>query len=616
MNREIIQSYHPGQLAYIFLVILFFVVQLFGVLPLWWKYVPLLLAFAPIAYEGIYELFFQRQISTEFFLIIATGIALAGHEEAAITVVLIIMLIAHYIEDLIKERTQKSLESLVKLIPSQVLIKENGEEKEVPVETVRPGMLIMIKTGGRIPVDGTIVEGEASIQEAFLTGESEAKAKGVGEFVFAGTYLEAGGITIEAQKIGENTFFGKISALLEAAGATKAHIVRLTDRITAIFTPAFLLFIAIVWLFTHNLNTIITLLIFGSPLELSLVTPLTLLSASVAAFRRGILVKSGGSLEYLAATDTMIFDKTGTLTMGMPEVVSLTSLEDGYTRQDILAIAAMAEKKSGHVLARAIIQEAHKEQIVVADPDTYVSLTGHGITITSQGKTYLVGNRHFIEAKEHGNISLPPSCRIEPNLTTFYVATAHTVIGQICLADRIKPEARQVIDQLKARGIDNFMLLSGDKLEVARQVASELGIPQAQGMVMPDEKLAMLKQLQNSGHNVAMIGDGINDAPALRQAHVGIAMGGMGMEPAIQAADIVLMSENLDQIVFLVDLAHATMHTVKQNLIVGFALTHACGIVLALLAYLTPIQAALFHAIPDFLILLNAARLVKFKSLA
>ncbi len=612
MKQGALKSYHLGQLAYIiFVLTLFLAVPLID-LPRSWRYLPLFLALAPIAYEGIL-LLFKGRISTEFFLIIATIIAIIGKEEAAITVVLLIMLIAHYIEDLIKERTQNALESLVHLIPTDVLIKREGQELLVPLETVTPGMEVIIKTGGRIPVDGVIISGEASVQEAFLTGESASQMKGPGEFVFAGTYLEAGSMSIEAQKVGENTFFGKISALLEKAGRTKAHIVRLTDRIAAIFTPAFLLFIAIVWFITGQISIIITLLIFGSPLELALVTPLTLLAATVAAFRRGILVKNSGSLEFLASSETIIFDKTGTLTMGSPEVVSIRSLDKDYTSRDILSIAATAEKKSGHVLARAIMQEADKEQIEVPDPESYISLTGHGITITLHSKKYLVGNRYFIEAREHGNIRLQGKYAQEEALTTFFVATADNVIGQISLADRIRPEARHVITQLRERGMRTIMLLSGDKQQVAQQVAAELGIEKAYGQVMPDEKLEMLKTLQEEGHWVTMIGDGINDAPALRQAHVGIAMGCMGMEPAIQAADIVLMSDNLDQIVFLYDLAHATMRTVKQNLIIGFALTHTVGIIFALLAYLTPIQAALFHAVPDFLILLNAARLVRFK---
>ncbi len=612
MKRGVFQSYHLSQLAYILFVFALFIAPWFLHLPDAWRFVPLILALIPIGYEGI-ELLLQGKISTEFFLIIASIIAVVGHEVTAITIVLFIMLVAHYIEDLIKERTEEALQGLVQLIPTDVLILKDGKEETVPLKTVQPGMLVIIKTGGRIPVDGVIISGDAAVQEAFLTGESVPQHKGLGELVYAGAYLEAGSITIEAQKVGENTFFSKVSALLEEAGRSKAHVVQLADRITAIFTPLFLLFIAIVFIITRNISIIITLLIFGSPLELSLVTPLTLLAAIVAAFRRGILVKGGASLEYLASTSAVMFDKTGTLTMGAPEVISIATLDPHYEKQDILRIAAIAEKKSGHVLAKAILEYAQREQIAIPDPETYVSVTGHGIAMTYQGQQYLLGNRHFIEAKEHGNIPLPPGCVTQEAVTTFYIATKNSVIGEICLADRIRADAQQMIAALQARGITDIQLLSGDKQQVADTVAKELGIPRAWGQVMPDEKLNMLKRMQREGAIVVMVGDGINDAPALKQANVGIAMGGMGMEPAIAAADIVLMSGNLDQIVFLYDLARATMRTIKQNLIIGFALTHALGIILALLSLLTPVQAALFHAVPDFLILLNAARLIHFK---
>ena len=608
---ESIEAYYPHRIIYILFILGLWFIPYYSDMPWYWQYIPLLLAFIPIAYEGIVQLI-EGSISSEFFLIIATGIALAGGEEAAIFVVLLIMLVAQYIDTLIKRRTDEALTGLVSLIPSDVLVKRGNEEVLVPLEEVLPGMLVIIKTGGRIPVDGTIVVGQASVHEAVLTGESVPLEKGKGELVFAGTYIDAGSITIEVEMIGKETLFGKIKILLDQAGKRKAPVVSLADRITKIFTPLFLVFIGTVWFFTGNTKMVITLLIFGSPLELTLVTPLTMLAAILAAFRRGILVKGGESLQLLAGIDTMIFDKTGTLTMGSPDVISLESLHENYTKKDVLLLAAIAEKKSGHVLAKAIMDEAAKEHLEVPDPEKYVSLTGHGITITYNGVTYMLGNKHFMEAQEHGNHSLPPEPADREKFTTFYLATNTEVIGEICLADRIKPEARKTIDCLKRRGIESFVLLSGDKQSVAQSVAEKLGIAQAYGEIMPDKKLAMLKQLQESGHQVAMVGDGVNDAPALKQAQVGIAMGSMGMEPAIRAADIVLMSGNLDQIVFLYDLSLATMRTIKQNLIFGFALTHAVGITLALFSYLTPIQAALLHAVPDVLIMLNGARLINF----
>ena len=298
------------------------------------------------------------------------------------------------------------------------------------------------------------------------------------------------------------------------------------------------------WLYTRDLSVVITLLIFGSPLELALVTPLTFLAAIVAAFRRGILIKSQAALEYLAYADTIVFDKTGTLTLGSPEVVSIVSLNDRFSEDDLVLIAAIAEKRSAHSVAKAITDYAQHRSLVVPDPDSYVSFTGHGITITYDDKQYMVGNRHFMEAEEHGNMAIPCASTQFEHMTTFYVATEGSVIGEICLADRIRPDAASTISCLKESVCDRIFLLSGDKQGVAENVGKELGITFVYGQVMPAEKLIILKKMQQEGHTVVMVGDGINDAPALKQADVGIAMGGMGMEPAIAAADIVLMSSH------------------------------------------------------------------------
>ena len=601
-------SFQHGRLAYLLGVIILWIVCHGLDTP--WSYLPLLGLFIPILWHGIQHLL-RREISAEFFLIIAACIGIIGGETTAITVVLFIMLLAEFAEGLIKERTSSALESLIKLIPMNARIKKGDEEVTVPVEQVQPGMLLVIKTGERIAVDGVVVQGEATVQEAFLTGESIPVEKTAGQLVFAGTYLEAGSIIIQAQKIGEHTYVGKIRELLKQAEQTKAKVVLLADRITALFTPLFLLFIGTVWFFTSNVSLVVTLLVFGSPLELALITPLTLLAGIAAAFKTGILIKNSSSLEQLAATDVMIFDKTGTLTIGSPEIVSITSLDLQFSETDLLFLAAIAEKRSGHILAKGILKKANEKGLSIPDPETYTSLTGHGITITYQGKTYMVGNRHFLEAKEHGNLPLF-ECQEIASYTTFYIASEEKVIGQICLTDTIRHDARQVIDDLKARGITNLILLSGDKREVARSVAEQLGIATYYGQVMPDEKLTIIRNLQEQGHRVTMVGDGINDALALKQATVGIAIGSMGMEPAIAAADIVLMSDNISQIVFLYDLSKQTMRIVKQNLLFGFALTHIVGIILTFMLLLSPVQAAFLHAITDILILLNSVRLTWF----
>ena len=324
----------------------------------------------------------------------------------------------------------------------------------------------------------------------------------------------------------KHTYLGKIRELLKQAEQTKAKVVLLADRITAFFTPLFLLFIVAVWFFTSNIRLLVTLLVFGSPLELALVTPLTLLAGTAAALKTGILIKNSGSLEQLAATDVMIFDKTGTLTIGSPEIVSIKSLDPHYSERDVLFLAAVAEKRSGHILAKGILKKAHETGLSIPDPEKYMSITGHGITITYQGKLYMVGNRHFLEAKEHGNLPLF-ECQEIASYTTFYVASEEEVIGQICLTDTIRHDARQVLDDLKARSITNLILLSGDKREVARSVAEQLGIPPTTDKLCLTKSLLSFETCKEQGHRVTMVGDGINDALALKQATVGIAIGPM-----------------------------------------------------------------------------------------
>jgi len=556
----------------------------------------------------------EKKIKTELFLVLATGIGMFGGQEQAIMIILIIMMIAKFVEQFVEERTEHAIESLTRLIPTDVIVLEDNREKIVPLKDVHPGMRVLIKTGSRIPADGSIIEGTASINEASLTGESIPKEKTVSELVYAGTFVEAGSIIIEVQKVGETTLFGKISKLLEQAEKTKAHVVVMADKIASILVITLLAFIAVVWFITNNFKLVITLLVFGSPLELTLITPLAIIAGVVAAFRNGILVKGGIALERMAHVDTIMFDKTGTLTIGEPRVVEIFPADGTYDVKELIKIAAMVEKRSGHILAKAILQKAADEGIEVPNPDTYTSVTGHGIIVTKQNKQYILGNKHFIQAKEHGNVVIPDAMLCtEPMHTSFYLCCDKVLCGRICVTDAVRSNAQDIITQLRGLGIKSVILLSGDKQNVATSVGSSLGIDQAYGEVTPEEKFRMIESRQKEGHNVCMVGDGINDAPALKRAHVGIAMGAMGMEPAIEASDIVLMDNDLQKIIFVRKLSQRVLQLIKQNIIWGFALVHIVGMTLAFFDMITPVQAALSHALTDIFILMNSARLIWFK---
>lgn len=613
MNIPQILTYNPWSLAFIVLVVALDILGAITGIHLM-LYVSIALAWLSMVVHAYHQLK-KKRIGTEFFLVFATLVAVWGNQERAIAIVLLIMLIANYLEEFIEQRTEQELGTLISLIPTDVTIEDNGIERVIPIADLTPGMRVIISTGARIPADGTIIAGTATINQAALTGESTPVRKSLHEPVFAGTFVESGSVIINVTSIAEQTVFGKMMRLLEQAEKNKAYITLITERLVFFIAPALLLLIVAIWLITGNSRLVITLLIFGSPLELSLVAPLTLLAASVAAFKQGILIKSGRALELFASVDTIMFDKTGTLTLGSPTVVSVESFSSDYTKQDILRLVAIAEKRSDHVLAKAVVTQAREQQIDIPAPDEYESLAGHGVTIVYQGKRYFCGNRHYIQAPEHGNSVIPGNVLAgeEQTLSTFYLAHEGLAIGRISIKDRVRPDALITIQALRNAGISTMLLVSGDKEALTRQIGAELGIGTTYGEMFPDKKLALLSELQQSGHRVAMVGDGINDVAALKQAHVGIALGAMGMEPAIEAADIVLITNNLDKIYFVRKLSQQAVTVIKQNVLIGFLLIHLLGLLLTLMGLVTPIQAAIAHAISDIIILLNATRLIRFR---
>jgi Cd2+/Zn2+-exporting ATPase len=603
-----------GRIVYIAFTALLYLLILNAVLPASLISIPLLLCFIPISIDALEKLR-DRVIGTEFFLTIATIISLIGHQEQAMTAVLILMLIAEFIEHLVSERTNKEIKSLINLIPQNALVKRDGQELVIPIKDITPGTLVIIKTGSRIPVDGIIMQGTAAINESSLTGESAAQEKTIAQHVYAGTFVERGSVTVKTEKVGADTLFGKISTLVQKTEEKKAKIAVLADKVAFYLVPGLLLLIGITWLVTHDLKLVTTLLVFGSPFELTIVTPLAILAGIIAAFRNGILVKGGLVLETFSSTDTIIFDKTGTLTIGEPVVTQIEVFDPAYTQNDILTIAATAESRSDHLFAKAILKKAHEEGIVISEAQDYMSIPGHGVAITYNAMHCFLGNKHFIQAPEHGNISIPEHLETATTdqASSFYIGCGGIVVGKISITDTIRPEAKQTINDLKKLGIKQFILLSGDTQKNTAYVAQLLDIPTAYGAVFPDDKLKMIETLQKEGHQVAMVGDGINDAPGLKQANVGIAMGAMGMEPAIEAADIVLVTNDLHKVVFMFALSQRIFSVIKQNIIFGFLLIHGVGIILTYLGYIDPLRAALFHGLSDVAILLNSARLINFR---
>ena len=551
------------------------------------------------------DLLRERKVGTEIFVTVATTIALIGGEYVAGAVLMCIILIAEFIADLNTDRARASIKALIGSVPQTALVRDGGRERQIPISELKVGDIVLARAGEKIPVDGTVTGGEASVNEAPISGESLPLDKQISSSVLAGTLVESGALDIRTDRVGKDTMFARIIALVESAEDQQAPVQKLADRVAAWLIPVVFIFLLGVYFITHDIRKIVTLLIFTSPAELGLATPLVMIAAIARAARNGILIKGGVYLESLAKVNLLVFDKTGTLTVGRPEVVEVLSLEPTLSEADVLILAASADRRSGHPLAQAVVAFAAKRQLIVPEPTDFEVLQGRGVRATVDGKAVLVGNARLL--RENGVESPRPS---NDHLgITIYIAVDGRPIGILELADQIRPGAKEAIARLKATGVQKVIMLTGDSKRVADHVATELGVDEVEADLLPEQKVAAIARLQTQGFRLAMVGDGINDAPALAKADVGIAMGARGTQAALEAADIALMTDDLGKIVLARDLARRSYRTIQENLFVGVGVVHVLGITAALLGWIGPIQAAMLHLGPDILVFLNSVKL-------
>jgi len=603
---------------YALIVIVLLGAVLFGLIDKGYLSILLFISLFPVFILALYELF-QGSLGTEFFVSIASVVGFLSGEINAIIAILLIMLIAKFFEMLIDEKTDHAIDSLLKLIPHEATVQVDENNYDIiTIKQVVQGMIVIVKAGGRIPADGKIVYGFASINESSLTGESFPKEKGVDCNVFAGSFVENGMIKILVEKSGEDTLFAKMKKSIESSQKSKAKISIFASNVATILVPIILIFIFFVWLITRDTKLVVTLLVFGSPLELTLITPLAILAGVIAAFRQGVLVRGGLALERLASVDVFAFDKTGTLTSGDLEIVEVLSLDSKYTASDILKLAAIAEKNSEHLIAKAVLCKAKLEGILIPDADSFESMVGYGVKINYLNDTYFLGSKQYadflgIPMAGDGVGSANATCDDNGLHASFYVFSETNVIGRVCVLDQLRDDARPVLNHLSRNGVKRLLLLSGDNKKIVESVAKELGLNDFYADLLPDQKAEIIQKLQAQKFKLAMVGDGINDSPALKQADVGIVFGAMGMEPAIEAGDIVLMSNDLNKVLFVFGLSKKIMSIIKQNILFGFMIIHFGGMALAFLGLINPIQAALFHACSDFIVLINSFRIIRFK---
>ena len=568
-------------------------------------FVAVALGLWPLVRTGVADLVHERKIGTEIFITLATLIAMAGREYVAGAMVMVIILIAEFIADLNTDRARASIKGLLGSVPQAALVRRDGAERTVPVEELRAGDVVIVRAGEQIPADGAVRAGDGAVNEAPITGESVPREKAPGARVFAGTILETGALDVEVEKVGQDTLFARIVALVETAQEQQAPVQKLADRVAGWLIPVVLFFLLAVYVFTRDVRLIITLLIFTSPAELGLATPMVIISAVARAARAGILLKGGIHLEELAKVDVVAFDKTGTLTFGRPEVVRVEPVGGGIDARELLRLAAAAERRSSHPLAKAVFEHARKEGVDVSEPSLFDVVRGRGVSAQIDGATVLAGNAAFLSEK---GVAVPERTAEE---TVVYVAREGTLLGAVYLADRVRPDAKDALARLKRKGIRRVVMLTGDHADIAARIGAELGVDGVEADLLPEQKLEAIRRLQQQGHKVAMVGDGINDAPALAAADVGIAMGVAGTQAALEAADVALMTDDLDKIADARELARRAYRTIKENLIVGVGVVHVLGITAALLRLIGPVEAAAIHLGPDILVFLNSVKLLR-----
>ena len=578
-----------------------------GLVPIQVLWVAIAIGLYPLVKTGVLDLIHEHKIGTEIFVTVATLVAVFGGETVAGAVLMVIILIAEFIAELNTDRARASIKSLIGSVPQVALLRTGGAERTVPIGELKVGDVVLVRPGEKIPVDGRVVLGQGSVNEASITGESVPRDKALDAQVFAGTVVDSGALDIRTERLGTDTTFSRIIALVENAEAEQAPVQKLADKVAAWLIPVVFVFLIVVYLVTRDVRMIVTLMIFTSPAELGLATPLVMIAAIARAARTGILIKGGIYLESLAKVDVMVFDKTGTLTANKPVVVDVESRGGSLDHDALLRLAAAADRRSAHPLAKAVIDAATGKGLDVPEPEAFEQLQGRGVRATVEGRTVLVGNAALL--REAGVVL--ESATEGGGRTPVHVAVDGRFAGVIFIADTLRPGAKEALAELKASGVKRIVMLTGDNAATAHAISAELGIDEVRADLMPEDKVKAIAELQAQGHRVAMIGDGINDAPALARADVGIAMGGGGTQAALEAADIALMTDDLSKIAAARAIARRAYRTVQENLFVGVGVVHVLGIAAALLGWIGPIQAAIIHLGPDILVFVNSVKLLK-----
>ena len=584
----------------------------FQPLPFDMAWIAIVLCGLPIVLEAVIGLITAFDIKADVLVSLALIASVCIGETFAAGEVAFIMQLGALLEELTVAKARAGIEKLVHLTPQTARVLRNGAEETIPAEQVRVGDRIRVLPGESVPVDGVILSGQTSINQAVMTGESLPVDKTVGDAVSSGTVNQFGAFEMEATKVGEDSSIQRMIRLVQSADAGKAKIVGLADRWATWIVVIALSAAALTWAISGQIIRAVTILVVFCPCALVLATPTAIMAAIGNATKHGFLVREGDALERLAGAKVIAFDKTGTLTCGTPAVAAAESVSDAFEKEAIYRLVASAEQLSEHPLGKAIVNCYKKTGAVPAEITDFAMIPGRGVRAAVEGQTVLAGNPQLLQ--EHGVAMAPaPAAQeyIRQGCTVTYVAVDGTFAGFLALSDTLRKESAATIASLSDLGVQP-VLLTGDHEAAAQTIAGKLHIGQVRANCLPEDKLNYIGEYQRRNMPVCMIGDGVNDAPALKKADVGIAMGGVGSDIAVDAADIALVDDEVKELPHLVALSRRMMTTIKLNMTFSMTLNFI-AIALAIIGTLNPVVGALVHNAGSVLVITNSAFLLNWR---
>lgn len=577
-------------------------------------WIAIILCGIPIILEAVIGLVTAFDIKADVLVSLALIASVCIGEDFAAGEVAFIMQLGALLEDLTVAKAREGIEKLVHLTPQTARVIRNGKESVIPAMEVKVDDILRVLPGETIPVDGVILSGETAVNQAVMTGESMPVDKTPGDEVFSGTVNQFGAFEMKATKVGEDSSIQRMIRLVQSADAGKAKIVGIADRWATWIVVIALSAAALTWLFTGQIIRAVTILVVFCPCALVLATPTAIMAAIGNATKHGFLVREGDALERLSKVKVITFDKTGTLTYGMPEVIAVESLHAEYTRDEVYRLAASAEQLSEHPLGKAVVRSYKKEmEKPLLQTEAFQMIPGRGVLVTIKGRQILAGNQELLTEQKAAVEEWPREALtyLEKGSSVIYVSANGELIGYLILSDTLRKESADMILQLRALAVTP-VLLTGDNEKAAFNMAEKLHISEVHAKCLPEDKLRYIDSCQKEGKMVCMIGDGINDAPALKKADASIAMGSVGSDIAMDASDIVLVDDEVKELPHLIALSRQMMTTIKINMTFSMALNFI-AIVLAIIGTLNPVVGALVHNAGSVLVITNSALLLRWK---